>query len=102
MDRLTEAASNALQAAIALAKDNSQGVCAPAHLVSALLNPTQTQTGQTQQTLLHSILNKGESPSSSPRLAARAPPPHALARANFEQLRWSSRKVKSAWNRHRY
>ncbi|BGP52503.1 hypothetical protein JCM8202_000150 [Rhodotorula sphaerocarpa] len=68
MDRLTEAASNALQAAIALAKDNSQGVCAPAHLVSALLNPTQTQTGQTQQTLLHSILNKA---GVQPELVAR-------------------------------
>lgn len=57
--KLTEAAASSLQAAVELAKDNSQGVVAPAHLFSALLNPTQTATGQTQQTLLHSILNKG-------------------------------------------
>lgn len=62
----TDAATRALQASIALAKDNSNSVVSPLHLASALLNPavadgppgtTQTQN-QGQATLLHSILNK--------------------------------------------
>ncbi len=57
--KLTEAAAGSLQAAVQLAKDNQQGVVAPAHLFSALLDPATNDTGRSQQTLLHSILNKG-------------------------------------------
>ncbi|KWU42084.1 P-loop containing nucleoside triphosphate hydrolase protein [Rhodotorula sp. JG-1b] len=56
--KLTEAAAGSLQAAVQLAKDNQQGVVAPAHLFSALLDPATNETGRSQQTLLHSILNK--------------------------------------------
>jgi hypothetical protein len=59
--KLTEAAAGSLQAAVQLAKDNQQGVVAPAHLFSALLDPATNETGRSQQTLLHSILNKGKS-----------------------------------------
>ncbi|GAA5901605.1 hypothetical protein JCM8208_001553 [Rhodotorula glutinis] len=58
MDKLTEASASALQQAIELAKENAHPQVAPVHLFSALLSPTTSATGQTSQTLLHSILNK--------------------------------------------
>ncbi|BGO94734.1 hypothetical protein NBRC10512_007319 [Rhodotorula toruloides] len=68
MDKLTDAAIASVQAAIELAKENQQGTVAPAHLFSALLSPTSNASGQTQQTLLHSILNKA---GAQPELVAR-------------------------------
>lgn len=80
MDKLTEASASALQQAVELAKENAHPQVAPVHLFSALLSPTTSATGQTSQTLLHSILNKGESCRFSSILGAQGgdalPPPH--------------------------
>ncbi|KAK4702684.1 ATP-dependent Clp protease ATP-binding subunit ClpB, partial [Phenoliferia sp. Uapishka_3] len=56
----TEASTKALQAAIALAKENSNSNVSPLHLASCLLNPSVADAapGQGQATLFHSILNK--------------------------------------------
>ncbi|GAA5972642.1 hypothetical protein JCM11641_002951 [Rhodosporidiobolus odoratus] len=57
-NKFTESSSAALQKAVELAKENSHSQLSPAHLFSALLAPTTNNTGQSQTSLAHSILNK--------------------------------------------
>ncbi|GAA6024897.1 hypothetical protein JCM10207_000279 [Rhodosporidiobolus poonsookiae] len=71
-NKFTEGTTKAVQQAIDLAKENAHSQLAPAHLFSALLAPTTTSTGQSQSTLLHSVLNKaGASPEAVQRGLAR-------------------------------
>ncbi|GAA6062402.1 hypothetical protein JCM10212_006188 [Sporobolomyces blumeae] len=67
--KYTEATVKTLEAAIALAKDNSNSQLAPAHLASALLDPTQSANGASQSaSLFSSILNKA---GAAPELVSR-------------------------------
>lgn len=68
---LTEAAQKSLEAAVELAKENSNSTVTPVHLASALLTPSSdaNSTAAPGQTLFHSILSKA---GAQPELVNRA------------------------------
>ncbi|BGP12457.1 hypothetical protein JCM10213_006977 [Rhodosporidiobolus nylandii] len=103
--KLTEGSSAALARAVELAKENAHSQLSPAHVFSALLSPSTSNAGQTQPSLLQSILNKaGANPEVIQRalakfivrLPSQDPPPDevGLSPATAKVLREAEKLMK--------